>query len=138
MTTYLKKRPRAVLNFIKSFHAERGYMPTLAEIAKGTGLSGASSAQYVLDRLVDAGVITIHQGRHRGIQVHDNDPAQAKPASFVNLAFDTGVIAERKRITAIIQAEADTWTRQASFNYRTALAGLIERINITTTEGTKP
>jgi hypothetical protein len=34
----------------------------------------------------------------------------------------------KDEIVGIIKQERDTWTRQASFNYRTALTQLIERI----------
>lgn len=50
---------------------------------------------------------------------------------FTNLTYDgpSCVCCKTKdEIVGIIKQERDTWTRQASFNYRTALTQLIERI----------
>lgn len=46
----------------------------------------------------------------------------------VKLACAEAERKERERIIAILKWEHDHWTRQASFSYRMALAGLIEKI----------
>ena len=53
---------------------------------------------------------------------------------FTNLTYDGPdcvCCQTRQQIIDMIKHERDTWTRQASFNYRTALTQLIERIENT-------
>jgi len=46
-----------ILNFIRNFLQERGYAPTVRDIAKGCGISTSSVVQYHLNRLEKGGYI---------------------------------------------------------------------------------
>lgn len=58
-------RQGEVLNFIRAYHAERGFAPSFAEIAEGVGLGSKSGVSRIVDGLVERGYIgrMAHQAR---------------------------------------------------------------------------
>lgn len=59
-------------------------------------------------------------------------PEDAKPASFVNIAFDSGVIAERNRIVTLLTnkyAELIKANQWAESNYYLQIVALIREQN---------
>lgn len=81
MTSGLQRKPRhldglsgdprrdAILDFITAYHADRGYSPTVREIAAGVGLRGPAAAEYHLAILEAGGCIARTPGIARSIRV---------------------------------------------------------------------
>jgi repressor LexA len=70
MTGVGKGRTRdRVLQFIRSFLAEKGYSPSVADIVAGCGLSSPNLAQYHLNVLECEGVLRRTPGVFRSIQL---------------------------------------------------------------------
>lgn len=65
----LTNRQLEVLDFIKKYIANKGYAPTVREIASGLNLKSSSSAQELLYRLVGNGLITIDKNKSRTIEL---------------------------------------------------------------------
>ena len=57
------------LDFIRRYISQKGFAPTLAEIAKGLGVSSKGSVHRQVQALADAGYIELVAGRKRGIQL---------------------------------------------------------------------
>lgn len=65
----LTNRQLEGLDFIKKYIANKGYAPTVREIASGLNLKSPSSAQELLYRLVGNGLITIDKNKSRTIEL---------------------------------------------------------------------
>lgn len=63
----LTARQRQVLNFINSFVREKGYSPSLREIAQELKTSNLSTAQYYIEQLEEKGYLKRDEGKTRGI-----------------------------------------------------------------------
>lgn len=66
---YLTRRQREVFEFIKSFIDEKGYSPSLEEVAQGMGLSSLATVHKHLSNLAEKGMIRRHWNRGRGIEI---------------------------------------------------------------------
>lgn len=76
----LTQRQRAILDYIKAIHAERGYPPSVREIGEAVGLQSPSSVHAQLGTLVDKGFLKKDPSRPRAIVVRgDNVPETAAP-----------------------------------------------------------
>lgn len=67
--TPISYRERSVLAFIKKFHAEKKYMPTLRQMCEATGYRSTSLMSFYLDRLVKAGYIERDPDYARAIRI---------------------------------------------------------------------
>jgi repressor LexA len=76
----LTQRQRAILDYIKSTHADRGYPPSVREIGEAVGLQSPSSVHAQLGTLVDKGYLKKDPSRPRAIVVR-GDTAAAAAAS---------------------------------------------------------
>lgn len=65
----LTERQQKCLDFLRSYHAEKGVMPTLREIGDGCGLRSKSNVHRTLDRLVERGHIRRAPGKARSIEI---------------------------------------------------------------------
>ena len=65
----LSRRQQDTLTFIRNYFSRKGESPSLAEIAKGTGIRSRAAAHRHVQALVDAGVIELVPGRKRGIRL---------------------------------------------------------------------
>lgn len=63
----LTARQRQVLNFLNSFLREKGYSPSLKEIARELKTSNLSTAQYFVEQLKEKGYLKKDAGKTRGI-----------------------------------------------------------------------
>jgi len=59
----------AILAAIEMLIIEKGYLPTVAEITKATGLSSTSTTFYWLEKLEEDGYIAKAAGIHRSIRL---------------------------------------------------------------------
>jgi SOS-response transcriptional repressor, LexA len=57
-----------MVSFITTFLRDKGYPPTVRDIAAGCGISSTSVVAYNLDRLEEAGYIRRHSDISRGIE----------------------------------------------------------------------
>ena len=72
----LTKRQKEILDFIRSYRAERGISPTQREIRENFGLSSFGTIQKHLKRLEEKGALAREGNRSRGIS-----PAAEKPSA---------------------------------------------------------
>lgn len=96
--TYLTKRQREILDFLRSFQRERGYAPSLEEIASHFGLSAVSTVHEHLQNLTEKGYLRRGWNRARSIE-----PLVAGEAVDVPLA---GTVAAGEPIEAIEMPES--------------------------------
>jgi repressor LexA len=75
----LSKRQEAILDFIRIYHAEHDYPPTIREIGKAADISSTSVVKYNLERLQEMGYIDRNREVSRGLRLR-NDYAGARPA----------------------------------------------------------
>lgn len=61
------------LTFIRRYLKQRGYGPSLVEIAEGIGITSKSTAHSHVQALADAGRIRLIEGRKRGIELVDEE-----------------------------------------------------------------
>lgn len=65
----LSERQMHILSFIKSFHEDKRYGPTIKEIADGTGYS-TTTVRNELISLEKRGFITRERGKYRTIVIN--------------------------------------------------------------------
>ena len=73
----LTARQREVLSFLIRFLKERGYPPTVREIAHHLGLKGPRSPKKRLDALEEKGYIRRNPGKSRAIEVMGVSPSRS-------------------------------------------------------------
>ena len=64
----LSPKQGRIINFVTEFLHDKGYPPTIRDIASGCGISSTSVVAYNLDKLEQAGYIRRHSDISRGIQ----------------------------------------------------------------------
>lgn len=62
-----EERRTQVLFFVQDFIDERGFPPTVREIATGVGLAAPGTVRIHLARLAEEGWLRVEPGVHRGI-----------------------------------------------------------------------
>lgn len=93
----ITKRQKEVLEFIKSFIANKGYSPTLEEIRKKLRLSAVSTVHQHINALIDKGYIKKFDNLARAIEIN----VQSKEiGNFIELPL-LGTIAAGEPIEAI-------------------------------------
>src|SRR5256885_7973175 len=68
----LPPRQKSLLTYLKTFLAERGYVPTLAEMAKALGVSSLQAVKGHLTALERKGYLRRHPGQPRAIELLSN------------------------------------------------------------------
>jgi len=66
---YLTRRQREVFEFICQFIEEKGYSPSLEEVARGMNLSSLATVHKHLSNLAEKGLIRRHWNKGRGIEI---------------------------------------------------------------------
>ena len=64
----LSPKQERIINFVTEFLQDKGYPPTIRDIAAGCGISSTSVVAYNLDKLEQAGYIRRHSDISRGIE----------------------------------------------------------------------
>lgn len=67
-TKSLSSKQELIINFVAQFLREKGYPPTIRDIATGCRLSSTSVVAYNLNKLQQAGYIRRHRDISRGIE----------------------------------------------------------------------
>ena len=103
----LSSKQQRIIDFTRSFIADRGYPPTIRDIVSGCGISSTSVVAYHLDILKNAGYIRRYPEVSRGIELLDRPHARR---SRVRVPI-IGQIAAGEPIPV---PTADTWDIAAS------------------------
>lgn len=69
MKPSLTRRQNDALNFIKRHIANKGYSPTIREIAEGIDLSSSSTVHHMLQQIAEKGFINHVPGQPRSIRI---------------------------------------------------------------------
>ena len=85
----LSPKQERIINFVTEFLQDKGYPPTIRDIAAGCGISSTSVVAYNLNKLEQAGYIRRHSDISRGIKFLT---PQQKGGKLVNIPI-AGVIA---------------------------------------------
>jgi repressor LexA len=64
----LSPKQERIINFVTEFLSDKGYPPTIRDIAAGCGISSTSVVAYNLNKLEQAGYIRRHSDISRGIK----------------------------------------------------------------------
>ena len=75
-------RQQEFLVFIKKYHANHGYAPTVREIGKAMGVLGMGTVVDTLRRLEEGGQINRKAGKARGIEIAANPWEQIGKAAL--------------------------------------------------------
>jgi len=84
----LSSKQERIINFVTEFLHDRGYPPTIRDIAAGCGISSTSVVTYNLNKLEQAGYIRRHSDISRGIALN----RQKKGGKLVHIPI-VGIIA---------------------------------------------
>jgi repressor LexA len=79
----LSPRQEKILDFIRSYHAEHDYPPTIREIGKAAGITSTSVVKYNLERLQEKGMISRNKEVSRGLRLVDHTPPGMSSAGMV-------------------------------------------------------
>lgn len=69
-----QQRRRQILTFVRSYHAQHGWAPTIGEIAQAVGLASPNSTKSHLQRLADEGFLHLEPRKSRAIHLVDPAP----------------------------------------------------------------
>jgi repressor LexA len=113
--TYLTKRQREILEFVRAFQAERGYAPSLEEIAARFKLSAVSTVHEHIENMSRKGVLRRGWNRARSIE-----PLAARDAREVPLvgAVAAGEPIEASEVPENVALPPDLAGRGESFVLR--------------------
>ncbi|GAB4334759.1 MAG: transcriptional repressor LexA [Candidatus Abyssubacteria bacterium] len=99
----LTKRQKQVLDFLRSYLAENGYAPSLAEIGSALGVSSVATVHKHLARLVEKGFVRHEPNQKRSVEVVDEGTHEAGAVVLLPLV---GTIAAGEPIEAVEQKES--------------------------------
>ncbi len=86
MKTDLTDRQKEILDFIVSFRTERGYAPSIRQIAKHFGIASTNGVKRHLDALTKKGHITVDNNISRGIVINrDEEEVVSYTDNFLSL-----------------------------------------------------
>lgn len=80
LTKVPTQKQLAVYEMIKARIIESGEAPSYQEIAKAMGWGRARAAQHHVEKLVECGLLTHEQGKHRSIRVVELEAVEAEVA----------------------------------------------------------
>lgn len=82
MPGVIYRKEREVLEFLAQFQRQKGYSPTLAEIAEATGHRAPSTVHTLIRSLVSKGYVQKVDGNTRVLKILDQKIANASLGSF--------------------------------------------------------
>ncbi|TRM12479.1 transcriptional repressor LexA [Lentibacillus cibarius] len=103
--TKLSKRQEAILDFIKERVSEKGYPPSVREIAEAVGLASSSTVHGHLARLESKGYIRRDPTKPRAIEVLDLSDESHIPREEARYAPVIGKVTAGLPITAVENIE---------------------------------
>jgi repressor LexA len=99
MGSYLTKRQKEILDFIREFTTARGFSPTHKEICEHFGYSSYGTVHKHLKLLEGKGFLRRHWNQKRGVELAD-ESATGEPAGENDLPF-FGIIAAGRPVEAV-------------------------------------
>jgi len=99
MASFLTKRQKEILDFIREFAAERGYSPTHKEICGQFGYSSYGTVHKHLKLLEQKGYLRRHWNQKRGVELADGT-SSGEPGTEHELPF-FGIIAAGRPVEAV-------------------------------------
>jgi repressor LexA len=81
----LSERQEKILEFIRTYHAEHDYPPTIREIGKAAGITSTSVVKYNLERLQEKGFINRNKEVSRGLRLVNNNPPGMPVVGMVSI-----------------------------------------------------
>lgn len=79
MARKITKRQQQIYDFIRSYQLEKGYPPSVREMASAVGLSSPSTVHAHLSALEDHGLIRRDATKPRALEVFEQDGSPASP-----------------------------------------------------------
>ena len=80
MARKITKRQQQIYDYIRSYQEEKGYPPSVREMAAAVGLSSPSTVHAHLNALEERGLIKRDRTKPRAIEVFNEDGSSAKQA----------------------------------------------------------
>lgn len=80
MARKITKRQQQIYDFIRAYQQEKGYPPSVREMAAAVGLSSPSTVHAHLSALEDHGLIKRDKTKPRALEVFEQDGTSAKTA----------------------------------------------------------
>lgn len=99
MGSYLTRRQKEILDFIREFTAEHGYSPTHREICQKFGYSSYGTVHKHLKLLESKGFLRRHWNQKRGVELADE--ASSETLSAENELPFFGIIAAGRPVEAV-------------------------------------
>lgn len=84
MTRKITKRQQQIYDFIRSYQNEKGYPPSVREMAAAVGLSSPSTVHAHLSALEELGLIKRDATKPRALEVFNSDGSSVKTADSSN------------------------------------------------------
>lgn len=78
----MTRKQKEVLDYIKSYLAERGYSPSMENIAMDCGLGSKSAAWRMVERLIEDGYISKRGNRARSLEIVENRNTRTNLATY--------------------------------------------------------
>ncbi|MDM8299808.1 transcriptional repressor LexA [Collinsella tanakaei] len=88
----ITKRQQQIYDFIRTYQQEKGYPPSVREMAAAVGLSSPSTVHAHLSALEDHGLIKRDKTKPRALEVFNEDGTSAKPSQEVTEPVDRGTV----------------------------------------------
>lgn len=92
MARKITKRQQQIYDFIRSYQKEKGYPPSVREMAAAVGLSSPSTVHAHLNALEERGLIRRDATKPRALEVFNQDGSTVKLAEVTSMP-DRGTIA---------------------------------------------
>lgn len=92
MARKITKRQQQIYDFIRSYQQEKGYPPSVREMAAAVGLSSPSTVHAHLSALEDHGLIKRDKTKPRALEVFNQDGSSATKLAEVKEIPDRGSI----------------------------------------------
>ncbi len=92
MARKITKRQQQIYDFIRTYQQEKGYPPSVREMAAAVGLSSPSTVHAHLSALEDHGLIKRDKTKPRALEVFNEDGTSAKPTQEVTETVDRGTV----------------------------------------------
>jgi repressor LexA len=99
MASFLTKRQKEILDFIREFTSDRGYSPTHKEICRQFGYSSYGTVHKHLKLLEQKGYLRRHWNQKRGVELADASSSGEQGAEHELPFF--GIIAAGKPVEAV-------------------------------------
>lgn len=92
MARKITKRQQQIYDFIRTYQQEKGYPPSVREMAAAVGLSSPSTVHAHLSALEDHGLIKRDKTKPRALEVFNEDGTSAKPSQEVTEPVGRGTV----------------------------------------------